>query len=479
VDNTDPKGYYRILGIRLEADHEEVKAAYRRRAMELHPDRNKAADATLLFQLLTEAYQTLGDPRERTKYDALASATAKTDSTRRESQTESAKPREQPRPEPVVCSCCSQVTAQPRFTIFYEVKSFLLFTSRKTVQGVFCSICAEKKCLRATTVTWLLGWWGIPWGPIYSIHALAKNLLGGTQPARPNAWLAARQATVLAMLNQLQLAHAVALEAIRLANKIPVSGKAIRERRKLGYDTADEGNQIRENMADLLRALGQSSDHGPRLQDAWRLFRRPFYVQVIPVLAVIGAIALVSALSRESYAPFSPSGPTVNASSPASYSGPAANPTRTRSQTSSFSSVKPKYIPPLTAPNGAPWPTTASYVSGYDVRNVRGYSQLTIDNRQNDAPVFVKIFALTGSTSIPVRFVFIPGHSSFTAEQLTPGRYDVRYRDLTTGALARSEAFSLTQRPNYGGMEYSHVEMTLYKVQHGNMHTYALTEEDF
>lgn len=38
---------------------------------------------------------------------------------------------------------------------------------------------AAAKSLPYTALTLVAGWWGIPWGPIYSIMALAKNLGGG------------------------------------------------------------------------------------------------------------------------------------------------------------------------------------------------------------------------------------------------------------------------------------------------------------
>ena len=49
MSNRDPKGYYAILGVSPNADAAEIKAAYRRRAKELHPDRNRAPDAAAQF----------------------------------------------------------------------------------------------------------------------------------------------------------------------------------------------------------------------------------------------------------------------------------------------------------------------------------------------------------------------------------------------------------------------------------------------
>lgn len=56
MSKKDPRGYYGILGVSASADSAEIKAAFRRKAMELHPDRNDSPLATAQFQLLNEAY---------------------------------------------------------------------------------------------------------------------------------------------------------------------------------------------------------------------------------------------------------------------------------------------------------------------------------------------------------------------------------------------------------------------------------------
>ncbi|MET5116124.1 DnaJ domain-containing protein, partial [Burkholderia pseudomallei] len=72
MNNKDPKGYYAILGVAPNAYAAEIKATYRRTAMELHPDRNKAANATEQFQLLNEADGVLSDPATRAQYDTMS-----------------------------------------------------------------------------------------------------------------------------------------------------------------------------------------------------------------------------------------------------------------------------------------------------------------------------------------------------------------------------------------------------------------------
>lgn len=62
--------YYQILGIASDASLEEVKKAYRKLALETHPDRNpNNPRAEERFKQVSEAYGVLVDPRKRAQYD--------------------------------------------------------------------------------------------------------------------------------------------------------------------------------------------------------------------------------------------------------------------------------------------------------------------------------------------------------------------------------------------------------------------------
>jgi molecular chaperone DnaJ len=61
------KNYYVILGVTADASREDIRAAFRRRALELHPDRSGLDSSP--FQDLQEAYSVLGDPERRRRYD--------------------------------------------------------------------------------------------------------------------------------------------------------------------------------------------------------------------------------------------------------------------------------------------------------------------------------------------------------------------------------------------------------------------------
>lgn len=137
------------------------------------------------------------------------------------------------------------------------------------------------------------------------------------------------------------------------------------------------------------------------------------------------------------------------------------------------------HIRPATAPNDEAWPRHASYVKGYKRLHTDGLSSVTVDNTRNNSDVFVKLVSIDGAKAFPVRLFFIPAHGQFTVNKVRAGNYDIRYRDLDSGALARSESFRLHEVPTHDGIQYSNLTMTLYKVMHGNMQTYWLSENEF
>jgi len=62
--------YYDVLKVSPKASSSEIKSAYRRLARKLHPDRNNGSEETALkFAAIAEAYEVLGNAKERVKYD--------------------------------------------------------------------------------------------------------------------------------------------------------------------------------------------------------------------------------------------------------------------------------------------------------------------------------------------------------------------------------------------------------------------------
>jgi len=68
---SEKRDYYEVLGIKREASKDEIKDAYRKLAMQYHPDRNKEAGAEEKFKQISEAYAVLSDDQKRQTYDQL------------------------------------------------------------------------------------------------------------------------------------------------------------------------------------------------------------------------------------------------------------------------------------------------------------------------------------------------------------------------------------------------------------------------
>ena len=117
-------------------------------------------------------------------------------------------------------------------------------------------------------------------------------------------------------------------------------------------------------------------------------------------------------------------------------------------------------------------------ITGYDNSenqgNYGGMCRLTVDNSRNDYPVYVRIWDI--KLNVPVRAFCINKGDTFTAEEMTAGFYDVRYRTLYEDDSIpkygyKSEPIDMQQIEDEDGIRYSDVRITLYKVSNGNTKT--------
>jgi hypothetical protein len=198
----------------------------------------------------------------------------------------------------------------------------------------------------------------------------------------------------------------------------------------------------------------------------------------LTLFAGFGLFVLISAwsefLRKPTYHPpqVSPLPYTPSENSTPSTSNP-------RIPTQSYTSTRNSYVRPAYAPNGKPWPTKAGYLPDSAVLHSGGLSEVTVDNSQNSSDVFVKLMYISSRNPIEVRCFYIPAYSKFTCSDVIPGNYDVRYRDLNSGSLAKTEPFLLEEIKIGDSTQYSMLTMTLYKVENGNMQTKPITEADF
>lgn len=68
------RDYYEVLGVNKSASEAEIKKAYRKKAMDFHPDRNKASDASDKFKEVNEAYEVLSNQQKRSVYNQYGHA---------------------------------------------------------------------------------------------------------------------------------------------------------------------------------------------------------------------------------------------------------------------------------------------------------------------------------------------------------------------------------------------------------------------
>jgi len=68
------RDYYEILGVGKSSSLDEIKRAYRKLALEWHPDRNKSSNANEKFKEINEAYAVLSDKDKRSAYDQFGHA---------------------------------------------------------------------------------------------------------------------------------------------------------------------------------------------------------------------------------------------------------------------------------------------------------------------------------------------------------------------------------------------------------------------
>ena len=80
---SDKRDYYDVLGVSKDASDDDIKKAFRKKAMENHPDRNPDdPTAAEKFKEASEAYEILSDPQKRNSYDRFGFAGVQSDFSR-------------------------------------------------------------------------------------------------------------------------------------------------------------------------------------------------------------------------------------------------------------------------------------------------------------------------------------------------------------------------------------------------------------
>ena len=172
---------------------------------------------------------------------------------------------------------------------------------------------------------------------------------------------------------------------------------------------------------------------------ALRILRRALVFVLLPVL-VIGGVAF--ALHHM-------------------YATPKADPTLLPYDATQSPLTPKAHRPALDAARKVAPGETSGYVPGYEQKVADGSGSVTVDNTSNESDVFVKLFALDGSGKGPERVFFVEAGERFTVEGVRGGHYDLRYRELASGTIARSEAFDVPFVPVQGSDRPGNVTMRI------------------
>lgn len=510
------KNLYDVLGVSPNATAEQIRQAYVLRSKMLHPDRfdqfRQRAEWELANEMLKElnhAHSVLRDPASRAEYDRnIARATS------------AAPPPQQPPPQrrtetppsrpPVklgrLKSGIASFDALPQatrrrlvdraagknkvqFAIQLEGVGWNYFWAIVFV-GWFAVIFYQASEYRwdGDAIGWLMGITGV----VALLQAFNINWIVRWHQSPLRCWLLITPLYIIKThldkvwywpiweISDIKATHNYR-NGIYQDTSLRMAFGSVRE------DLTISPQSAYDSMLGALRAFDQKFRSVQSQQDWMYLFEQDDFREFDPVNApgrprrAPLRTAAIFALSFTLYGVSFAIASAIN-------SGQAAHPkyTYTPRHTASsgyvpttYRAPSPPFIRPTTAPNGQPWPAYAAYISGYEILAVGGLSSVTVDNTRNSSDVFLKLVALSSTEAYPVRLCYIPAYSQFKFESVAAGRYDVRYRDLSSGGLSKTDEFTLTETRTFQGTEFSNLSLTLYKVANGNMHTETIDESEF
>lgn len=108
------------------------------------------------------------------------------------------------------------------------------------------------------------------------------------------------------------------------------------------------------------------------------------------------------------------------------------------------------------------------YLNGTPAYIPAGLSNFTVDNKSGDADAIARIY-LNGDKPA-IRQIYIKVGESFTAKELAPGNYVLRYRFIgSKNTFEADKLFGLQETATDAGTRYSNVTVTLFKVANGNI----------
>jgi hypothetical protein len=440
----DPKGYYKLLGVKTNASQEEIRNAYRKKSLEVHPDTSKSTNAHREFIDLQQAYQVLRDSRTRAEYDSIG-----VEVPRQETQEGTTREESKEDFDPIRCSLCNCVSAQPRYVVFWETVSFLK-TIRNPVQGIMCTKCAGDQAYQATKKSLIFGWWGI-WGLVFTPIAVAGNISGGEKPPENNGRILLHQAWYFAKQGRLDIAYFIATDAEKF-----LQASNTKEKETL--------LSICKSIMDECKPYAS----GKTLDSTWEKplpqTSRQWKAVSICAIAWVAGLGTLSNYSEEQNRKATEGAPDY------SYQ---QEPQSTKEPETSNPAL-PATPPPIPKTY---LPLSTGYLPDKTMGSEGGYSTITLKN--NSAGNFhVKLYERVAGNWMVSREAYLKANEEFTMENISPGEYEIRRMDVQTKVASKSKIFTLEETKDTQGISYSTLTITL-DVPNGNSKIIPITAKEF
>ncbi len=472
--------HYQNLKVAENAPVEVIRAAYRALSQQYHPDRNPNPEALRIMQIINDSYEVLSDPTARARHD----------DTIRRSRAESARmgagangagagsraaasgARTSGAGASSAGGGASHRTGEPLWQVLAggQVRGPL------TMAGLVALLQRGEISLQSPASPWGRNDWQ-PLGQM--LQAFTRR--GSQQAPPPRAQAKAEAQTSSAGIYV--LAGVVAAIGIYSLLSTPLQPKVSPSTQRMIDEIAQRAvkplvpppekvSPIMQRMLDeIAQREGKPQVLTPRSAPPAVLPAVPSYF--LPDLTLRSPLDPPSDFSAEA---IRRRREALEAESRA-VAAAAAAPSMTRPTGRGAFSV---YERPALTPFGKAWPGFSSYLAGAPREARGGLSSLTVDNTGCSSDVHVKLFVRPARKSASVvREALIKGGESFEFGAVDEGAYDIRYRDLESGHLSKSEPFDLNETEEANGTRYSVMTLTLYKVDNGNTQVLPLDEDDF
>lgn len=419
------KDYYEILEVHPKASEEIIRKAYLTLAKKYHPDANKGNEnwATQKMKDLNEAFEVLSDLDKRREYDRnyYSSSTSQGNDAKHNESTNFSKTSQQNEQQKIyneLAFICQQIIDELTQKIIKE--NYAVATN--------LSLCKNAESKFQVQVVPL-------------VQKIQRFIIQS-----PNIFSDAMDYCALT-LYIIGISYTWAMSFSKAEEIL---------QKALNYRPSKE---LASNIQDTLSNVSKNADfekkHTEKTKNkASKNSLKNYYFGLL-IIAFVGYFLAGGSLFASNSTQKKPVAASNNTSS---YSKPT-------------SSAKSSFVPILNKPTG--------YDPQFNQKNNGGLSNLTIDNTRNDYPVYVKLYSLKAGNPTAVRAFYVQKGDSFTLDSITAGLYDVRYRNLQTGNLSKTEQFDLKQIETSTGTKYSTVSFTLYTVSGGNTRMSNIGEDQF